>query len=709
MIRLSTMGELLEADLFAAHLLGFMSIEQLFADTDAFLCHSRFSLSGDLIELITRVKETGLVLETTIAVTNALDGEIRSLNVQFKAICGINDVSNSWLATLTDSSTTTQEDAITQVTDPNSLDENSVEAFFASLSHEIRTPLNSLNGVLQLFENTSLNPQQEKYLQIAQASGHKLLEVTDDLFDLTKIDAGHYKLKTSTFSLQEVINDSLQELAPRAINKQLVFSSRISSSVPHAVMAESSAISYIVKALAENAIKFTTAGSVTTTVTCDRIESGAAHIKITLQDTGSGISEAQMLDLHDLFNSPDFIAIPKNGCARLGLTLCQRVLSLTKGTFGIDSTEGKGTVVTVTIPMQVAQGGETAAQRLETSLTGRKVMVIDECPVSLEYISGVLTPRGIQVDHFNRADAAHHALSTAAQAGAPYDLVLLDFTLPDMNGHEFAGKVVDQKLSPGTRLVLLSTNDQILSSAEMKLRGFSASMTKPIRSSELIGTLGNVFSNRPAAATQIAETVYVADNGTSHSAKPPVDQPNRQLTTNYRKVPERALLQDQALARDESIAREVGDVADQDAPLILIVEDNPVNLLVAEETLLDAGYRVDIANHGEEALSRIEQGGVDLVLMDCQMPVLDGFAATRRWRTVERERGVLVPRQLPIVALTANATKGDREKCLASGMNDYIAKPFQPDTLFGVLHQYVRQPAGTTMTSTDEWKQAGTG
>ncbi len=679
------------------------------AGTGAFLSHSRFSLSSDLIELITRVQETGLVLETTIAVANTVDEEIRSLNAHFKALSNSSNKTSSWLVTLSDNALPSRDHTESESSDSQLHDANSTEAFFTSISHDLRTPLNGLNGVLQLFGNTPLNPQQERYLQIAEATGKTLLAVTDDLLDLTKIDAGYYQLKYAPFSLHDVMNESVLELAPRAINKNLVLSTQISSSVPQLVTAGSSAISYIIKAFIENAIKYTEEGSVVASISCDRIERGEAQIKISVADTGKGISDGQVHDLQYLFNNSDLISTPKNGCARLGLTLCQRMLALTKGTFGIESTEGEGTVVSVTIPMRIELGDESAEERLNASLTGRKIMVIDTCPISLEYISGVLTPRNIQVDHFRHAQNAIDALTKAANTGAPYDLVLLEYNLPDMNGYEFAGSILENEVSPATKLVLLSTNDQILSSAEMKLRGFSASLTKPIRSSELVGALGKIFSTCPAAATHTTTTIYIADDNAAEQAARIAASTDNNQSTSYCRVSEKALLQDQALARDESHVSEVQSATDQDAPLILVVEDNPVNLLVAEETLLDAGYRVDIANHGEEAITRLERGGIDLVLMDCQMPVLDGFAATRRWRTMERENGVLVPRQLPIVALTANATKGDREKCLASGMNDYIAKPFQPETLFAVMNQYVRQPTSGGVDLDNEFLATGTG
>jgi len=700
-LRLSLQGEIEEADLNAAHLLGFTTVAQLRHATGPFLRHANFMLSQEMVELVTRVQETGRAVGTMLTVTNPAIYGLRRLSIRIKSLHDADNCLRSYLVSISDILTDTSTSAV-----PDATAVDSRNAFFTSVGHDIRTPLNSLSGVLRLLGNTQLNPQQARYLQIAEASAKTLLHVTDELLDLTKLDAGEYVSKSDPFSLHEMIQECMQEFAPRAINKQLTFSVSINSSVPDVMRGDTRAIRYILKTVVENAVKYTDTGSVSMLVTCIATTDSVAQIGIRLRDTGCGIADEQKFNLQTLFSDPDSTVTPKDGCARFGLTLCQRYLCLLHGTLNIESEVGQGTEFSVTLPVTMDHSAESGSDRQLAAITGRRTIAVDENHINLEYICGVLEPLDISVDCFSSGKTALAAIQRADQGKNPYDLVLLDFCLPDGNGLALSQQIVESDLTRHPRLIMLSTFDQGISNAELNARGISASLTKPVRSADLVGTLAQVFGSEPRSAWRTEVRIFCNQDGAD--SNPPIE-PGENVTVSYCTIPPAALLRDQALARDESTPSEETEKADLDAPLILVVEDNAVNLLVAEQTLQDAGYRVDVAENGEEALTRLDQGGVDLVLMDCQMPVLDGFAATRRIRTLERDKGVLITHQLPVVALTANATKGDREKCLAAGMNDYIAKPFQPRALFAVLNQYIRTPSGIVDDESGDWPIAGTG
>ncbi len=646
------------------------------------------------------------MVDSTVPLLDPRDGSSKPLRLRFRSLQGQDGQPASCLISLS-TDTETADSHGTGDQKPWDKDQSG-EAFFNSISHDTRTPLNSLMGVLQLLSNTQLNPQQERYLEIAQAAGKNVLVVTDELVDLNKLDAGHYQSKSPEFSLYDLLQKNMNQFAPRAINKGLSYYLDICSSVPDFVCGDTKAVSYILKSLLENAVKHTESGSVTLQANCARIQQGKALVTLELRDTGRGIEQSQLHKLQTLFSGTTDSTIPRDGCARLGLTLCQRFARLLECDLQIESEEEKGTQVTVTIPLQWDRKETSDSDSMYSSLDGRRVLALDENHINLEYIQGVLEPFNIEVEQLTKGRDALQKIKSAQSDGKPFDLVLVDFCLDDMDGLELISQLSMNESTAGPKLIMLSTIDQIISAPEMQVRGISAALTKPIRSADLLSTVSKIFYSEPRAATHIDRLQFCQSEPASGSAAS--TQSSTAITHNvkYAVVPEIDLYRDQLLARDETLTEPNSEDVNLDAPLILIVEDNPVNLLVAEETLLDAGYRVDVATNGEEALSRLEQGGVDLVLMDCQMPVLDGFAATRRIRTLEREKGVLVPRQLPVVALTANATKGDREKCLASGMNDYIAKPFRPKSLFAVLNQYIRSPLGQSDDAGD-WPSTGTG
>jgi len=688
-----------------------MSVEELRRTTGQFLRHSHFSLPQELIDLIANVQDTMLVVDSTLNVTDIRDGSTKPLRLQVRSLQGTTDQSGSYVLSLSDLG---DQDSMVDVSSPPPWEtDQSGETFFSSISHDIRTPLNSLIGVLQLLSKTQLNPQQERYVEIAQSSGKNVLVVTDELVDL---DADHYAAKSTSFSLHETLEECMREDAPRAINKNLQYSLSIKNSVPDDVFGDTKVVFYLLRSLVDNAVKHTETGSVSMSARCIGIENDCARIEVSVCDSGSGISENQLHKLQEFFSRTSTEKIPRDGCARLGLTLCQRFAQLYDITIDITSSATTGTEFVVTLPLRLDRKEKTDIDHIQTTLTGRRILAVDENHINLEYIQGIFEPYSIKVDQLSKGGDALEHLARAQADGRPYDLVLVDYCLDDMNGLELISKIAQNNAASNipsqsigkTKFVVLSTIDQIISAAEMKVRGISAALTKPIRSAEMLSTMGKIFYSEPNADTHTNTVIYCDAEPHSGSKTAMAPKADNEQKISYRVVPELELYRDQLLARDETNEPDSDANNNLDAPLILIVEDNPVNLLVAEETLLDAGYRVDVANNGEEALSRLERGGIDLVLMDCQMPVLDGFAATRRIRTLEREKGVLVPRQLPVVALTANATKGDREKCLASGMNDYIAKPFRPKALFAVLNQYIRSPLGQTDDAGD-WPDTGTG
>ncbi len=520
--------------------------------------------------------------------------------------------------------------------------------FLANMSHEIRTPLNGVTGMLELLSRTSLDQQQSRYTEIAATSAEALLSVINSILDVSKIEAGKIDLETAEFSLPDMLSDVAEMFAPQALSKNLELINATRTGLPNRVIGDSERLRQILINLVNNAVKFTEEGTITLDSSMVKSKSGIAHLRFKVADTGVGIPDAAMKTLFQAFTQADTSTTRKFGGTGLGLTISRQLVELMNGRINVASKPGKGTVFQVDIPLPIGKSDQMGATKaLPDSLRGSRILAVDDHKTNLELLTGLLTPEGLNVDTVESAKHALFSLQSAIDEGKPYDLVLLDFHMPVMDGSQLTRAIRENTDFDSTRLIMLTSIDHAIANKNGDDSHLDGYITKPLRASRLFDTIIDVLQqNSPGLV--VAET----------------DK------------------------KDE--LPEIKPVRDDKLVTVLLVEDNPINQLVSQELLAGMGFEVRLANDGQEGLDELSKGGIDIVLMDNQMPVMDGFEASREWRKREAQgdSGGYAGR-MPIIALTANAVKGDRERCIEAGMDDYVTKPIDSALLEKVIHKWL--------------------
>jgi CheY-like chemotaxis protein len=489
-----------------------------------------------------------------------------------------------------------------------------------------------------LMRKGGLTEQQTRYASVIKSSGDSLLSLINDVLDFSKIEAGKLELSPIDFDLRTAIEDVVEMLSPKAAAKGLAFACQVSSAAPARVTGDPDRVRQILINLVNNAIKFTESGDV---VIHASVEPGsdARHVlmKFSVCDTGLGIPPERLDRLFKSFSQVDASTTRKFGGTGLGLAIVKQLAELMGGAVGVESTPGKGSTFWFTARFAVvaATADPTRAATLADAVRGLRILAVDDQPAYLEVLREQLAPWGLETHTATSAEQALHMIRAAVEAGAPYRVAILDMIMPGMDGPTLARTVSADPAINGTSLILLTGMDNPFDPEAMKRIGFAACLTKPVRHSTLFDTLANILTRNTAPAAAQAPAAAVA----------PAHHPTFRAH-------------------------------------VLLAEDNEVNQEVAREILVDAGCTVEVVGNGALALTACCDPAkrFDIVLMDCQMPEMDGFEATRRIRAAQGNA-------LPIIALTANAIAGDRERCLAAGMNDYVSKPVDPDVLLATIRR----------------------
>lgn len=510
-------------------------------------------------------------------------------------------------------------------------------SFVANMSHEIRTPLNGVVGMMNVLSGTPLSAEQREYVDMAKSSGEALMTVVNDILDMARIEAGRLQIERHEFDLRETVETSCDMIAASAASKGLELQSFVHDDVPRLLLGDRMRVSQILVNLLGNAVKFTARGEVVVEVSVMNRTETAVDVRFEVRDTGIGIARDRVDRMFEAFSQADASTTRMFGGTGLGLAISRELTRLMQGSIGADSEPGKGSTFWFELSFQTPTDAELERPVQAAELAGLRVLVVDDNATNRRIFQAYVSSWGMAPAVARDAAQARALLLDAVGNGDPFEVALLDFNMPGENGVELAQRITATPALRNTRLILLSSSWH----GDDPTGDIGCHLTKPVRQSRLLDAISTVMSDGSRARQQPA----LPHRPQTAGAKP--------LTGGQR---------------------------------VLIAEDQHINWMVIDRLLSRRGITAVNATDGHTALERLDSDRYDLVLLDCQMPGLDGYDTARE---IRRREASSQRARIPIIAMTASAMRGDRERCLRAGMDDYIAKPIDSDKLNQVLAEWL--------------------